>query len=173
MNSKIPAQYDPIIEHAAAEWLPFLDWRWLKAQIWCESAMNPDAVSSVGAEGLGQIMRATQREVCEGLGLPRGSAFLGEAGAENCVRGAAFYDRQMWNKWRAPRPAFERIKLMFASYNAGFGHILDAQELAKGASAADPILEQLPKVTGAANAKQTRDYVDRIIATYERLIQGA
>ena len=168
----VPTKYDHTIELAAAEWLPFLDWRWLKAQIWCESAMKPDAVSRTGAEGLGQIEPATQPEIREGLGLPGNAVFLGDAGAENCVRGAAWYDRQMWNKWRAPRPAFERIKLMFASYNAGFGHILEAQGLANGAANAQPILDQLHRVPGEANAKETRDYVDRIIATYERLLTG-
>jgi membrane-bound lytic murein transglycosylase MltF len=172
VSTKIPDTYDTLIEHAAAEWLPFLDWRWPKAQVWCESAMNPDAVSSVGAEGLGQIMPSTQPEICSGLGLARHAPFLGEAGAENCVRGLAWYDRQMWNRWRAPRAAIERIKLMFASYNAGFGNILDAQELAHGASQAQPILDQLHHVTGEANAKQTREYIDRIIATYERLLIG-
>lgn len=39
------------------------DWRLMKAQAICESALNPRAVSRVGAEGLTQFMPGTWKEV--------------------------------------------------------------------------------------------------------------
>jgi membrane-bound lytic murein transglycosylase F len=166
---KIPTVYDQAIERAAAQFLPFLDWHWLKAQLWCESRLNPSAVSWIGAEGIGQIMPGTWPEIREGLGLPDdASPFTDVYG----IAGAAWYDRQMWNKWRSPRPELDRIKLMFASYNAGFGNVLKAQGLAHGATGAEPVLAELIHVTGAVNAKETRDYVRRIIATRDVLLKG-
>lgn len=53
--------YDTIINDAAAEWN--LDPRLLKALILHESGGNPNAVSKAGAQGLGQIMPETQRQL--------------------------------------------------------------------------------------------------------------
>lgn len=53
--------YDTIIDDAATEWN--LDPRLLKALILHESGGNPMAVSKAGAQGLGQIMPETQRQL--------------------------------------------------------------------------------------------------------------
>jgi len=53
--------YDTIINDAAAEWN--LDPRLLKALILHESGGDPMAVSKAGAQGLGQIMPETQRQL--------------------------------------------------------------------------------------------------------------
>jgi soluble lytic murein transglycosylase-like protein len=154
-------QYDGDIEAAAHEFLPFLDWRWLKAQLWQESNLKPKAKSPVGAEGIAQFMPRTWRDMlrAEGLGLPRDATPFDP---EHAIRAAAYYDRQLWTAWRAPRPQRDRIDLMFASYNAGFGNLLRAQEHADGAVHSTDILGQLVKVTGRKNAAETLGYVSNI-----------
>ncbi len=136
-----------------------VDWRWFKAQGAAESGLCPDAVSPAGAKGMMQLMPATSREMSARLGVenrpldPELSIMMGIA-----------YDRRLWDEWTAPRPRLERLKFTFASYNAGLGHILRAQELA--GSDCDPSLWPcvalyLPRVTGD-KARETLDYILRI-----------
>ena len=144
-----------------------VDWKWFKAQAMAESALDPDAVSPVGARGLMQLMPGTSAEVARRLGLPdrphdpRVAIMLGVA-----------YDRHLWRMWSAPRPDLERLRLMMASYNAGAGHILRAQRLAQaagldGSDWAD-MAAHLPEVTGH-HSKETINYVSRIERFYRAL----
>src|SRR5690625_4479066 len=69
LASSAAAQYDAVIERAAARWMPEYDWRWLKAQCWQESRFNPRAVSPAGARGLCQFMPQTWSEAQRALGV--------------------------------------------------------------------------------------------------------
>lgn len=162
----IPNTYDKLIEQAAAKYLPMLDWRWLKAQAWCESRLNPNAVSPAGAKGPMQFMPPTWAEAVTHLRLPESAQ---PTNPEYAFPAGAWYDRRMWEIWKSPRPTIDRLRLMFASYNAGAGNIIEAQELADYAHLAQPILDQLHRVTGIDNATETRQYVARIERTYHEL----
>lgn len=71
--------------------------------------------------------------------------------------------RQLRAAWGArSRTALEKQRLALASYNAGLGSILSAQRNCSEALLWDSIAPCLPAATGAANAKQTIDYVARI-----------
>ena len=60
-NEKLPEnyfKYDAWIQEFSA--LYKLPWKLVKAQVWQESAFDPSAVSSCGAQGLLQLMPETR-----------------------------------------------------------------------------------------------------------------
>lgn len=98
-----------------------LDWRLLAAQAYQESRFDPKAKSWVGARGLFQLMPSTGAELgVTNLEDPRQSA---EAGAR--------YLSQLMARFEEQLPLDERVRFSLASYNAGYGHVLDARRLAE------------------------------------------
>ena len=97
------------------------DWKMLAAVAYVESKFDTAAVSSVGAQGLMQMMPQTARA----MGVPEGM----EQNPDESVRAATDYFIYLSHLFRrVPEP--ERINFVLASYNAGFGHIHDAMRLA-------------------------------------------
>ncbi len=147
--------YDEDIQRAARLYLPIWEWHWLKAQLYTESRLNPDAVSPVGAQGIAQFMPGTWSDVSKamkfGLASPRVAA--------QAIQAAAFYDAQLRSKWKAEREEIDRIRLTMASYNAGIGNILKAQRKCLGGNKWREIAPCLVQVTGKKNSKETLDYV--------------
>jgi len=88
-----------------------IDARLLVALIAVESRWNPDAVSSAGARGLGQLMPATARGLRVDTDDP----------AQN-VAGAAHYLRVLLDRF-AGRDGQTRYRLALAAYNAGTGAV--------------------------------------------------
>ncbi|WP_158681540.1 transporter substrate-binding domain-containing protein [Microbulbifer pacificus] len=112
--------YDDLVKASAAEYR--FDWRMVVAQMWQESSFNPNAVSPAGAQGLMQVMPRTAEDM--GFDPP---LFDPERGIQAGVK----YLR--WVHDRFPESLDEDEKLWFtlASYNAGYGHLLDARQLAE------------------------------------------
>lgn len=96
------------------------DWKMLAAVAYVESKFDTSAVSSVGAQGLMQIMPQTARA----MGVPEGR----EHDPGESVRAAVEYFEYLSHLFRRV-PEGERINFVLASYNAGFGHIHDAMRL--------------------------------------------
>lgn len=97
------------------------DWKLLAAVAYKESRFDPSVVSSAGASGIMQMMPAT----AEALGVDTAS------GVEDHIRAATSYLAVLDTMWRGTVPSKEqRLKFILASYNAGPGHIKDAQRLA-------------------------------------------
>ena len=98
---------------------------WLTAQAWQESALDPVAVSPVGAKGLMQTMDATHAEISKALGIkcsqfnPRCSIMFG-----------AYYDDRMTRNFLGKRDRQNEDAFMIglAAYNCGLGCVLRAQE---------------------------------------------
>ena len=111
--------YDGLLREYATQlgW----DWRLLGSQMYQESRFKPNARSWAGAVGLLQLMPATAKQM--GIRNPRNP--------EQNVRGAVKYLRWLDNRWKdnVSDPK-ERLKFVLASYNAGSGHVEDAQRLA-------------------------------------------
>ncbi|HEX8558182.1 MAG TPA: transporter substrate-binding domain-containing protein [Pyrinomonadaceae bacterium] len=110
--------YDDLLKRHAPEvgW----DWRLLASQMYQESRFKPDAKSWAGACGLLQLMPGTARQV----GVT--DAF----DPEDNVRGAVRYIRWLNEFWdERVVDEGERLKFILASYNAGPGHVEDAQRL--------------------------------------------
>ena len=128
---------------------PLFDWHWFKAQAIAESALNNDAKSHVGARGLMQIMPATFGEISEKnphfskVDLPRWNIAAG-----------IYYDRMLYRKFEKTA-AQDKLYMTFASYNAGYGRILNASKRTGNKEKNwDEIKRFLPK--------ETRGYVKRI-----------
>ncbi len=110
--------WDEVVQRHA-EGLNF-DWRLIVAQMYYESRFDPNAVSSMGALGLMQV-------------TPRAGEQVGvtdlENPTDNIRAGMLYLD---WVRQRFPEelPVADRMWFSLASYNAGFGHVMDARRLA-------------------------------------------
>ncbi|MEO8733765.1 MAG: transglycosylase SLT domain-containing protein [Flavobacteriales bacterium] len=98
------------------------DWKLLAAVAFKESSFDTAAVSYMGAGGLMQMMPAT-------------AALMGvtaESGLDGHIQGASRYLGKLDAIWRSEIPSpSQRLKFVLAAYNAGPGHVKDAQRLAK------------------------------------------
>ena len=150
--------YDAQIQKWNSFYTPSLPWYWNKAQLVAESNLNPNATSPVGAMGLGQFMPATWNEVSEQLGFP--SEVSAYASSYN-IQAHAYYMRNLRSQFKRERPEWDRHSLALASYNAGLGNVLKAQEKGGNSLLYKPMAEALPLVTGH-HSKETLTYVDRI-----------
>lgn len=151
--------YDGTIREAWQLYHPGDDWRWWKAQLYQESRLDPHARSPVGALGIAQFMPATA--VQYGL-VDRRLA------APSILAGARMM-RDMMRFWRAPRTAASHRRLAQASYNAGAGNLLKAQTRCNGHREYEAIMECLPAVTGAKNARETAGYAPSIEKWFRRM----
>jgi membrane-bound lytic murein transglycosylase F len=113
------SSYDETIRQYAQEinW----DWKLLASQIYQESRFDPKTKSWAGARGLMQLM-------------PRTAADMGdydlydpEQSIEAGVKFIQYLEEQFVD---IPNPD-EKLKFVLAAYNAGAGHIQDAQRLAE------------------------------------------
>ena len=111
--------YDELLQAQAdsLEW----DWRLLASLVYQESQFDPGSQSWAGAVGLMQVMPTTGKELgVKDLANPQ----------ENVRAGRAFLQR-LQGIWKKIPNSSERLKFILASYNAGPGHVLDAQRLAR------------------------------------------
>lgn len=113
--------YDPIFRKYAA--LLGWDWQLLASISYQESHFNPNVVSWAGAEGLMGIMPSTARA----LGVTPQELKDPDIGIRTGVEVLRRF-RQGFSKMEDNT---EKIKLTLAAYNAGIGHIYDAQRLAE------------------------------------------
>lgn len=158
-----------IAHHATAEGF---DWRLIAAVIFEESHFDPSSRSDKGAYGLMQVRPIAAAAV----GAERFKA------PDDNVRTGVRYLRQLDAMFNDARGA-DRLGLVLAAYNAGPGHVRDAQLLARnfgydqnrwrdGIDLMLPLLEepaiyeQLPN--GFARGSDTVAYVERILQRYQR-----
>jgi membrane-bound lytic murein transglycosylase F len=118
-SGKISA-YDPAIKKYSNQigW----DWRLLASVIFQESRFDPNAESWAGAFGLMQLMPNTARR----FGVDRNSP------PEQHIRAGVEFIQWLNDRFKEKIPDDqERIKFILASYNIGYGHIVDAMNLAE------------------------------------------
>ncbi len=106
------------------------DWRLLASLIYQESRFNPNIKSWAGAFGLMQLMPRTAK---------RFGASKKSSPETNIKAGTKFIKWLNKNLKDSIPDKEERIKFILGSYNAGMGHILDAQRLAR-ANGKDPAI---------------------------------
>lgn len=148
--------YDASIRKYSTLYNPEIPWKWLKAQLIAESGLDANAVSPVGAKGLGQFMPATWEQMQRELGFSasRSNPVLN-------IQASAYYMYKLRSQFRAPRPEVDKHSLAMASYNAGLGNVLKAQSLAGGSLLYCPMASKLHLVTGH-HSKETITYVQRV-----------
>ncbi len=98
------------------------DWRLIVAQMWQESGFDPNAESQVGAQGLLQVMPKTAIEMGY---LP--PLFDPEKGLQAGVK----YLDWVRNRFEPGISLENQLWFSLAAYNAGIGHLYDAQRLAE------------------------------------------
>lgn len=119
LNNRQISQYDELIKKYAKEinW----DWRLLAAQVYQESRFDPKADSWAGARGLMQVMPKTAKSLgIKNLTNPAQS-----------IRGGVAYLGWLYDNFDDVPDSLTRVKFMLAAYNCGYGHMRDAQRLAK------------------------------------------
>lgn len=156
--------------------MPQYHWLYLKAQCYQESLLNPRAVSPAPAfaKGICQFTDDTWVFVSRAMGWDNVSPFNAKAN----IYAAAWYMRYLVRQWYWEREDIERLILAWASYNAGLGRILAAQQLALDGHCGDPrarnwehIAPCLQHITGADNSSETLGYVERIKKWYGYLFE--
>ena len=118
-----------------------------------ESAFNPRAVSSAGAQGLMQLMPATGREMAGKLGMQNFDPFDAQ---QNETVGKAYLN-QMFDQFGSP-------ELAFAAYNAGPNRVQGVIDKL-GTSDPSQVLQYLPK--------ETQDYVPKVLGNFNQGSQQA
>lgn len=123
VESNLPL-YLPKIYNSAAQY--DFDWRLVAAVMYQESHFDPEATSYTGVRGLMQLTLPTARdmEVADRLN------------PEQSIHGGIRYLAHLRRRF-AEIDGFQRILFTLGSYNLGYGHILDAQALAR-ARGGDP-----------------------------------
>ncbi len=137
------------------------DWKYFKAQAVAESRLKAKAKSRVGAIGIMQIMPKTFKEIKNKNPSIKGSRKQPRWN----ISAGIYYDKMIWNEWKAERPFQDRINFMFGSYNAGKRNILKAQKIAKrerlNPNLWKSIESSLPVITGK-RSKETIGYIRKI-----------
>ncbi|MDH3949321.1 MAG: membrane-bound lytic murein transglycosylase MltF, partial [Gammaproteobacteria bacterium] len=105
---------------AAAKHYKF-DWTLLAAMSYQESHWNSRARSPTGVRGIMMLTLNTAKE----MGVQ--SRF----NVEQNIWGGARYLKRMYNRLPDNIPDPDRIYMALAAYNIGYGHLMDARELAK------------------------------------------
>ncbi len=111
--------YDRLFRKYAQEY--GFDWRLLAAQAYQESRFDPLAKSLAGAIGLFQVLPRTAKE----LGFSRLED--PEEGAHAGIKHLA----RLTDRLEATLPVQQRMRFALAAYNAGWGHLADARQLAR------------------------------------------
>nr|WP_299206162.1 transporter substrate-binding domain-containing protein [uncultured Brumimicrobium sp.] len=117
-GSKI-SPYDDIVKSVAGKY--GWDWRLISALIYQESKFQLNQESWAGAYGLMQFMPTVGPTY--GVYPDSPPAVQIDGGIRKIVRN--------FRDWKSIPDSIQRIKFTFATYNAGLGHVLDAQRLAK------------------------------------------
>ncbi len=172
INSRLP-KYRAYFEAAAKRYS--IDWRLLAAQSYQESHWNPRAKSPTGVRGMMMLTLTAAREVKVKNRLDV---------AESIRGGAEYYDRLLKRIPDSVDPD-DRVWFALAAYNVGFGHLMDARQLAiklnKNPDQWHDVKEVLPLLAqkqyykslsyGYARGKEPVRYVQRIQQYYHILVR--
>jgi soluble lytic murein transglycosylase-like protein len=127
-----------------------------------ESGFNPDAKSSRGAMGLGQLMPATAKEL--GLNLKEDHSISSVFHPESNLDASARYLRKLFDKYTNEGISDnEGWNFAAGAYNAGMGNIAKAIEKVGTVSKWDQVAAVLPEITGKYSSETIR-YVNRLRA---------
>ena len=118
IHSRLP-KYQTYFQQAAKHYK--LDWQLLAAMSYQESHWNPRAKSPTGVRGIMMLTLPTAKEV----------KVKSRLNAEQSIWGGARYLRNMARRLPDTIVEPDRSYMALAAYNVGFGHLLDARELAR------------------------------------------
>lgn len=171
LETRLP-RYKNIIKKAARE--HGFDWKLIAAVVYQESHFDPNARSYTGVRGLMQVTLRTAREM----------GITNRLDPKQSVKAGVKYLASLYDRWDN-LSGLNRVKFALASYNVGYGHVLDAQKIAKqegfdpqdwsGLKQALPLLrikEYYQRTRyGYARGTEPVRYVSRIMKYYNILKQ--
>ncbi|OEF04918.1 membrane-bound lytic murein transglycosylase MltF [Vibrio genomosp. F10] len=169
LDSKLPA-WAPLFQKYSEEF----DWRLIAALAYQESHWDPEARSPTGVRGMMMLTLPTAKSV----------GVTNRLDPEQSINGGVKYLRKMVGRIPDSIPQHEKIWFALASYNVGFGHVMDARRLTKSQGAnpdswADvkdrlPLLRQKKYYSqtyyGFARGDEARNYVENIRRYYQSII---
>lgn len=117
IETRLPA-YQSVIEKESSKY--GFDWRLMAAVVYQESHFNPDAKSFTNVRGLMQVTTATAKE----MGISN------RLNPKQSIRAGIKYMSRMYKRFDYIEDDYQRMLFALASYNIGYGHVLDAIKLA-------------------------------------------
>jgi membrane-bound lytic murein transglycosylase F len=118
-------RYDPAFRKYTKRYFGVgFDWHPFKAQGMAESDLTPTARSRVGARGIMQLMPSTFQLIKTAR-----PEFKSIDDPEHNIAAGIMHDRYLWTLYKTS-PHEERMRFMFAAYNAGEGTIKRARTTA-------------------------------------------
>ncbi|OLQ87221.1 lytic transglycosylase F [Vibrio ponticus] len=169
LDDKLP-KWAPLFKEYSEEF----DWRLIAALAYQESHWNPIARSPTGVRGMMMLTLPTAKSV----------GVTNRLDPEQSVKGGVEYLRRMVNRIPDSIDQHEKIWFALASYNVGYGHVMDARRLTKK-QGGNPdqwsdVKERLPLLRQAKYHRQTRygyargdealNYVENIRRYYQSII---
>ncbi len=170
LETRFP-EYKKIIQKESEKY--GFDWRMITAVIYQESHFDPEAKSKTNVRGLMQVTIATAKEM----------GIVNRQKPKQSIKAGIKYLSKMYDKFDYIEDEHQRIIFALASYNVGYGHVLDAIEIAKkngynhthwqGLKKALPLLAKSAYHTktryGYARGWEPVQYVDRILTYFDIL----
>ncbi len=169
LDDKLP-KWSPLFQKYSEEF----DWRLIAALAYQESHWKPKAKSPTGVRGMMMLTLPTAKSV----------GVTNRLDPEQSVRGGVEYLRRIVARVPETISDHEKIWFALASYNIGYGHMLDARRLTK-AQGGDPnawadVKDRLPLLRqkrfysqtryGYARGDEARNYVENIRRYYQSII---
>jgi membrane-bound lytic murein transglycosylase F len=169
LDSRLP-NWEPLFQKYSSD----LDWRLIAALAYQESHWNSNAKSPTGVRGLMMLTQSTARS----LGISN------RLDPEQSIKGGVRYLNRMLNRIPDAITDHEKVWFALASYNLGYGHVMDARRLTKS-QGKDPnswsdVKERLPQLREKKYFSQTRygyargdealNYVENIRRYYQSII---
>ena len=143
------------------------DWEYFKAQGMAESGLEPSAVSRVGARGIMQLMPGTYAMI------KSRKTDMGEIDdPEWNIAAGIMHSRGLWLRWKDSPTIEERVRFMFASYNAGEGTILRARSVARTEQLDERAWENIETIAPKVQRwryRETLPYVRKIENNHDKL----
>lgn len=126
---KATDKYDPAFQKYTKRYFGIaFDWQPFKAQGMAESNLKPTARSWVGARGIMQLMPSTFQTIQSAR-----PEFKSIDDPQFNIAAGIMHDRYLWTLFPKEMDVDERMRFMFASYNAGEGTIKRARSAAEKA----------------------------------------
>jgi membrane-bound lytic murein transglycosylase MltF len=123
---KATDKYDPAFQKYTKRYFGInFDWRPFKAQGMAESDLTPTARSRVGARGIMQLMPSTFALIKSAR-----PEFKTIDHPDHNIAAGIMHDRYLWTLY-PQKEEDERMRFMFAAYNAGEGTIKRARSIAQ------------------------------------------
>jgi len=174
LKTRLP-KYKDIIKKTAEKY--GFDWRLIAAMVYQESHFNPYAKSYTGVRGLMQVTQRTAKE----MGIKN------RINPELSVKAGVAYLAKIYQRFDEIKDPETKMLFALASYNVGYGHVRDAQDICRS-KGWDPktwssLRKALPLLRerkyyknttyGYARGTEPVRYVRRIMTYYDIIKQKA